>query len=366
MQSKNIVAQDTRILVGADVHTNKHVVSVKIGNEKEARGPWHLSPKAEAWKSFLKKFPGCEVHVVYESGPHGYNLHDLLTETEWEEKQNVRAYIVPAAEVPKTASEKHKKTDKRDSKALIRVLEKEDFRPVVVPGREKREERQLLRTRDQIKDTEKQLKNQMHGLLKMHGVEYPNCKAWSGDWLREMQRNVRKRDLTGNLNISVKGLLGMLKHAQKELSILIKKIGKLVKEGDCSPTAQKLERLTGIGALTAAIIATEVADFAAFDNSEAFSSYCCLVPGEHSSGDTVRRGPVIKSGNRRLKKILVEAAWVLIRYDSDMAKIYYRIRAGNKDRSGVAIVAVARRLAVRVYHCVVNGAQYPRPVVLLR
>lgn len=366
MKSRNIVAQDTRVLVGADVHTRKHVVSVKIGDEKEARGPWQLSPRAEAWKSFLRKFPGCEIHVVYESGPHGYNLYDLLTETEWEEKQNVHAYIVPAAEVPKTASEKQKKTDRRDSIALIRVIENGDFRPVVVPGREKREERQLLRTRDQIKDTEKQFKNQIHGFLKMHGVEYPNCKAWSGEWLREMQRNVRKRDTTGCLNMSLKSLFGMLKYAQKELLNLNKKIGKLVKEGDCSATAQKIECLTGIGTLSAAIIATEVADFAAFDNSEAFSSYCCLVPGEHSSGDTVRRGRVVKSGNRRLKKILVEAAWILIKYDPDMASIYYRIKAGNKDRAGVAIVAVARRLAVRVYHCVVNGARYPRPVVLLR
>jgi transposase len=366
MNNRNIVAQDTKVLVGADVHTNKHVVSVKVGDEREVRGPWQLSPNPAAWKSFLRKFPGCEIRVVYESGPHGYNLYDILVETEWEEKQNVRAYIVPAAEVPKKESEKQRKTDRRDSIALIRVLESGDFRPVVVPRREKREERQLLRARDQIKDTEKQLKNQIHGFLKMHGVEYPNCNAWSGDWLREMQRNVRKRDLTGNLNISIKSLLGMLKHAQKELLILNKKIGKLVSEGDCSPTAQKIERLTGIGTLTAAIIATEVADFAAFDNSEAFSSYCCLVPGEHSSGDTVRRRHVIKSGNRRLKKILVEAAWILIRYDPDMASIFYRIRAGNKDRAGVAIVAVARRLAVRVYHCVVNGAQYPKPVVLLR
>jgi transposase len=200
----------------------------------------------------------------------------------------------------------------------------------------------------------------------MHGVEYPDRKAWSGEWLLEMQKNVRKRDVTGCLSTALKGLLGMLKHAQKELLVLNKKIEKIVKAGDCSTTAQKIERLTGIGTLTAGIIATEVADFAAFDNSAAFSAYCCLVPGERSSGDTKRRGPVVKNGNRRLKKILVEAAWVLIRYDNDMANIFYKIRGGNKDRASVAIVAVARRLAVRVYHSVVNGALYPKPVVLLR
>src|SRR4030042_7215499 len=98
MQSRNMVAQDTRVVVGADVHTRKHVVSAKIGEEKNARGPWQLSPKAAAWKSFLRKFPGCEIHVVYESGPHGYNLYTLLLETEGEEKQSMRAYIVPASE----------------------------------------------------------------------------------------------------------------------------------------------------------------------------------------------------------------------------------------------------------------------------
>ena len=77
--NKKIVAQNVTVLVGVDVHTASHVVTVKVAGQEMA-GTCRLSPCREAWRSFLRRFPGCELHVVYESGPHGYNLHDWLVE----------------------------------------------------------------------------------------------------------------------------------------------------------------------------------------------------------------------------------------------------------------------------------------------
>jgi len=144
--NKKIVAQNCTVLVGADVHTNSHVVTVKV--MREVVGTCRLSPNKDAWRSFLKRFPGCELHVIYESGPQGFNLYDWLIELRDEYKGGaIYPYIAPPAQVPKAPGRKRMKTDKRDSAALIQAFETKSFRPVVVPDRASREERELVRTR---------------------------------------------------------------------------------------------------------------------------------------------------------------------------------------------------------------------------
>jgi len=352
--NKKIVAQNSTVMVGADVHTKKHVVSVKTG--REVLGTCNLSPNPEAWRSFLKRFPGCELHVTYESGPHGYNLYDWLTGMNGENGQAVHVAVAPPAMVPK-APGKRVKTDKRDSIDLIRAFETDSFRPVVAPDKQKREERELVRTRSQAKAEEKRLKNQIHGMVKFHGIEYPCGGRWNDKWVQQLVANAKTAASTGDLVFALKLKLKMLGEAQKAVAALDRRIERLYAKGTCSEVAQKLTVLKGIGKLSAVIIATEVADFGAFDNSDAFASYVGVVPGEASSGETTRRGHITRAGNRRLRWIFVECAWTRIRHDPEAKRIYNRIKAGKKDRSRIAIVAVARRLAVKAYHQVVNGEQ---------
>jgi len=352
--NKKIVAQNRTVFIGADVHTRKHVVSVKTG--REILGTCNLSPNPDAWRSFLKRFPGCELHAIYESGPHGYNLYDWLTGMNGENGQAVHVAIAPPALVPK-APGKRVKTDKRDSKALITAFEMDSFRPVVVPDKQKREERELIRTRNQAKAEDKRLKNQIHGMVKFHGIEYPYGIRWSDKWVQQLAANAKAADTTGNLVFALKLKLKLLGEMKKAVAALDKRIERLYAKGACSEVAQKLTVLTGIGKLSAVIIATEVADFGAFDNSDAFASYVGVVPGEDSSGETTRRGHITRAGNRRLRWIFVECAWIRIRHDPEAKRIYHRIKMGKKDRSRIAIVAVARRLAVKAYHQVVNGEQ---------
>ncbi len=134
-----------------------------------------------------------ELHVVYESGPHGYNLHDWLVELREEyEGGAIFVYIAPPAMVPKAPGRKRMKTDRRDSASLIQAFQTKSFRPVVVPDRASREERELVRTREQMMRMRTQLKNRIHGMMKFHGVEYPRQGAkWSGKWLEQLAANVK-------------------------------------------------------------------------------------------------------------------------------------------------------------------------------
>lgn len=350
--SKRIVAQNETVVIGADVHMNKHVVTVKVG--REIAGTSHLSPNPEAWRTFLKRFPGCEIHVVYESGPQGYNLHDWLTEMNGENGTKIYVYIAPPALVPRAPGKKVK-TDKRDTIGLIQAHEMSSFRPVVVPDRAAREERELTRTRDQMKNMQKQIKNQIHGMVKFHGVRYPECGRWSRAWLAQLEMNIQAMDTTGCLYFAFKIKLDLYEATKKAIAALDKNIYAMTREGSCADTAQKIEQFRGIGWFSAAIIATEVADFHSFDNSDAFASYIGVVPRESSSGETTRRGRITKAGNRRLRRIFVECAWVWIRYDDEARRQFNKIKMGKPERARIAITAMSRKLAVKVYHRVVHG-----------
>lgn len=354
---KKIVAQNVTVLIGVDVHTTSHVVTVKVAGQEGVAGTCTLSPNREAWRSFLKRLPGCELHVVYESGPHGYNLHDWFVELREEyEGGAIFVYIAPPAMVPKAPGRKRMKTDKRDSVSLIHAFQTKSFRPVVAPDRASREERELVRTREQMMRMRTQLKNRIHGMMKFHGVEYPEQGAkWGGKWLEQLAANVKAADTTGCLYYAFGVKLKMLKEAAEVIARLDKRIARLYKKGRCGETARKLGELTGVGCLSAVTIATEVADFAAFDNSSAFASYVGLVPGETSSGESIRRGRITRAGNRRLRWIFTECAWSWVGHDPEAKRVFNRIRAGKHERSGIAIVAMARRLAVKAYHQVVSG-----------
>jgi transposase len=349
MKVEKIIAQNEKVVIGTDVHTRKHVVTVKIGNDRYEKAR-HLFPDIEAWRNFLRRFPGCVIRVVYEAGPHGFNLRDQLGRIAEEEGADIAATILPPSKIPVEPGGKRVKTDKRDSRGLIDEYEKGKIEPVVAPPAEQREERQVVRTRESLKKMETELKNQIHGIIKYHGIRQPAGNSWTKHWTAELRRNVKEKDLTGHLAAVVETLLKLLDEIRLQVRALLERMDAILAEGRCGTTAKRLLGLTGVGKISALTIATEVADFGAFRNSEAFSSYTGLIPGERSSGDRVRRGRITRAGNARLRRVLVEAAWMWVRYDPEARKIFFKIMGGRQERKYIAIVAIARRLAVKAYH----------------
>ncbi len=347
--SKRIIAQDETVLVGVDVHTRSHVVTVKVG--KEIRERCTLSPRADAWRSYLKRFPGCELHIVYESGPHGYTLHDSLGAMNGVNGQAIHVYIAPPANVPKAPGKKRVKTDTRDSLALIQAFECGSFAPVVVPDKAARAERELTRAKEQMTREATRLKNRVHAMIKFHGIDYPEAKIWSEAWEKELLAGAGAVDPAGTISYVFQLKLKLLKDIQQTIAGIKNRIKSLYKSGARSRIAKSLQKHTGIGIESAMAIAAEVANFHAFRNSDAFASYTGLVPSAHNSGETEHSGPITKEGNRRLRRIFVECAWTWVRFDPDAARRFAALKIRRGARR--AIVAMARRMAVRVYHIAV-------------
>jgi transposase len=123
------------------------------------------------------------------------------------------------------------------------------------------------------------------------------------------------------------------------------------------PQAQLLMTQPGVGPVTALAFVLTVGDVARFAGSKQLTSYLGLVPSEHSSGSKRHLGAITKQGNRFLRKLLVEAAQTTVRKDEGFRKEYQR-RCHRRPK-GVAKVAAARKLAVRLYWMLRSNVSYP-------
>src|SRR5258708_6886050 len=115
----------------------------------------------------------------------------------------------------------------------------------------------------------------------------------------------------------------------------------------------------GVGPIVSLAFVLTLGTAKRFPRGKQVASYLGLNPAEHSSGGKQRLGHISKQGNRMMRWLLVEAAYVAVRKDPELKRIYQRLafRRGRK----IAAVAVARKLAVKLYWRPRGGPREPNP-----
>jgi transposase len=148
------------------------------------------------------------------------------------------------------------------------------------------------------------------------------------------------------------------------LAMLHQQIGKLdqavQQAADEHPQAQLLMTQPGVGPNTALAFVLTIGDVSRFPRGKQVASYLGLIPREESSGGRQKLGAITKQGNRLVRSLLVEAAQIAVRFDPGMKKQYLH-RCHQKPK-GVAKVAAARKLAVRLYWMLRTQKPYPEIV----
>jgi transposase len=97
-----------------------------------------------------------------------------------------------------------------------------------------------------------------------------------------------------------------------------------------------------------------------FPRGKQVASYVGLIPREYSSGGKQHLGSISKQGNGFLRMLLVEAAQSACRYDEGLRKQY--LQRCHRKPKGVAKVAAARKLAIRLYWMLRTQTAYPEIV----
>ncbi len=231
------------------------------------------------------------------------------------------------------------KTDTRDAAHLLDLLISNRFPRIWVPSPPERDARQLLRHRHKLVQFRTSVQNQLHALAMSQGV-CRKKKLWSVRGRQELEGLALGR-WASRRRQELLALLDQLNPSLEELDRAVEK------EAEHCPAARRLIEQPGVGPVTALAFVLTLGPVERFPNSRKVVSYLGLNPREHSSGGRQRLGSISKQGNRMMRWLLVEAAQTASRFDPEWRRHYQRLKF--RRGPGVAKVALARKLAVRLY-----------------
>lgn len=244
------------------------------------------------------------------------------------------------------------KTDKRDAEHILKLLVEGRFPRLWTPSAPERDLRQLLVHRHKLVEIRSRVKNGLQHLMLNCGVQ-KKSRLWS----EAGQRALRELPLEGWASRRREDLLGLL-------CSLNEQIGKLDAAAELAAREHAAARLLmtqpGVGPITSLAFAVTIGEAARFKRGKQVASYLGLIPREYSSGGRQQLGSISKQGNRFVRMLLVEAAQSAVRLDEGFRK-QYQHRCHSMEK-GVAKVAAARRLAVRLYWMLRTNTAYPEIV----
>jgi transposase len=246
------------------------------------------------------------------------------------------------------------KTDKRDAGHILTLLLEKRFPRIWVPNQQQRDLRQLLLHRHKLVQVRTRLKTELQHLALNQGVQKKR-QLWSVRGRADLERI----PLEGWTRRRREDLLALLKLVEPQIEQLDQAAAKAAQ---ADAQARLLMSQPGVGPLTALAFVLTIGEVSRFQRSKQVASYLGLIPSEHSSGNKRRLGAISKQGNVFLRTLLVEAAQSAVRHDPQFRKQYQQ-RCHHKAK-GVAKVAAARKLAVRLYWMLKTNKGYSEVVLI--
>ena len=260
-------------------------------------------------------------------------------------------WIGDAAAIARQEGRKQKH-DRRSAALILRLMLENRFPRIWVPTVAERDLRQLLIHRHHLVRMRARIKNQLQHMALNQGWQ-KKSKLWSQAGL-ELLRNLQLEPWAGQRRDT---LLAMLLELEEKIKPLDQAVAQ---QAEQSEAARRLATHPGVGPVIALATVLTMGDVNRFTDSRRWVSYLGLNPSEQSSGQRRRLGSISKQGNPFLRQLLVEGAATAARGDKDLGRLYARLKA--RKHHGVARVAVARKLAVRLYWMARTKKSYPEVV----
>jgi transposase len=353
--------KDTIKFVGLDVSKEKIAVAIAEEGREEPRYFGMIPHTPEAIRKLVKKLgePNT-LRVCYEAGPTGYPLYRLLLTL------GVHCDVIAPSLIPKRPGERIK-TDRRDSIRLAQLYRAGELTSIYVPTTEDEALRDLVRAREDAKEDELRAKHRLTKFLLRNNIQPPpGVNKWTKkyrDWLDALKFE------SSALRVVFQEYYHQLKELEQRILRLEEEIKIQATEGVHAPTIQALQALRGVALITATSLVAEIGSFKRFPTPKKFMAYVGLIPSEYSSGEKRRQGEITKTGNRHVRRLLIESAWsyryqpavkgelkrrqdgqsptvqaISWKAQNRLHKRYYRLLSKGKE-GGKAITAVARELA---------------------
>jgi transposase len=231
------------------------------------------------------------------------------------------------------------KTDERDALHLLDLLLTNRFPRVWVPSPEDRDARQLLQHRQKLVGMRTSVKNQLHGLAMGQGL-CRKQKLWSESGRKQLEA-LELGPWASRRRQELLTLLDELAPKNAELDKAVEA------EAARRPDVVRLRAQKGVGPIVGLAFVLTLGTVDRFRRSRQLVSYLGLNPREDSSGSHQYLGHISKQGNSMMRWLLVEAGQTAARLDPELGRVYKRLKF--RRGANVAKVAIARRLAVKMY-----------------
>lgn len=327
------------IIIGCDFHTRYQQIAwldTETGEMHEQR----LEHTGEEVKKFYTGLPK-PVRVGIEAMGYTGWFERLLQELGHE------VWIGDAAQI-RAAEVRKQKTDTRDAAHILELLVANRFPKIWVPTPAERDLRQLVLHRVKLVQMRTKVQNQLQAMALGQGL-CRRKKLWSvrgraeleslplGPWAQRRRQELLQ-------------LLDQLERSITELHAAVEQQARQHAE------ATRLMTHPGVGPVTSLAFVLTMGPVSRFARGKQVASYLGLNPSERSSGGHTYLGPISKQGNSTLRWLLVEAGQTAARTDPGLRRVYQRLKF--RKGSAIAKVAVARRLAVRLYWMLRSQSDY--------
>src|SRR6267154_718586 len=289
--------------VGFDTSKLRNAVAIAdAGRGGEVRFFGEIENIGAATAKLVRKLAAKHQRLTfcYEAGPTGYGLYRLIKSLGHE------CIVVAPSLIPKRPGDRVK-TNRRDALSLVKLLRAGELTAVWVPDRHHEAIRDLTRARGTAALDLRRKRQQMSAFLLRQGLHYSeNRHTWTKahmSWLASQKLAHAEQRLV------FEEMMLAMRQAQERIERLEQAVRAAVPDWSLAEVVTALMAMRGMDLVSATTFLAEIGDLSRFRTPRELMGYVGLVPSEHSTGDTVWRGPITKSGNRRARCILVECSW---------------------------------------------------------
>ena len=331
----------TSCILAIDLGKYKSVACVHDPDSGEIRFTTFDTSRAEVQRLLVKEEPGV---VIIEACLLAGWVHDLCGEL------GVRCLVANTACEAWKFKHLKRKTDKDDALRLAQLYVLGQLPTVTLPPSTVRQWRSLIATRQNLVGRRVAVQNRIRALFVAQGLPVPRgAKAWSTTGLTGIALQAKPLGDCGPEELW-RGLLELAVTEYRQVCDLIGQTETRLDElGKQKAEVRLLQTTPGLGPRTAEAVAAYLHNADRFKKGKEVSAYSGLVPRQHQSGEMDRRGRITKRGPALLRKLLVECAWCMLRYNAWARSFYLRLTGGGQRRKKQAIVAVARKILVRCW-----------------
>lgn len=290
------------------------------------------------------------VRSCYEAGRDGFWIHRLL------EAEGVDNVVVDSSSIEVNRRQRRAKTDRLDAEKLLRMLIRHwggerSWKVVQVPTRATEDARHAERALSTLVQERTRQRSRIHALLALHGVRQPIRQTFGDrlalvtDWAGQPLPAgvVTRLALAWRQLVQVETELRTARQAQRAAV--------RAAATPAAVRAARLQRLKGIKVGSALMLAKEV--FARdLTNRRQVGALSGLVAVPYQSGDAARDQGISRAGLRAVRRVIVELAWVWVKWQPDSALTQWferRFAAGGPRARRIGIVALARKLLIALW-----------------